>query len=119
MKKVIYAIIIALACFIVLNSIYSNVGSIDFNYPMSFRFSVPHLFTLKSLSVPAGFVILTAFCLGMVFLPLLQLIPTIFRNAEIRAKEKRIRELERELDEARLNPSTPEQDPSFPSSSNP
>lgn len=119
MKKVFYAAIIALFCFIVLNSIYSNVGSADFNYPISFRFSVPYLFSLTSLSVPAGFVILTSFCLGMVFLPVLQLIPSIFRNVEIRAKEKRIRELESELENAKTSPSTPDSDPSFPSSLNP
>ncbi|MBI2982462.1 MAG: LapA family protein [Deltaproteobacteria bacterium] len=115
MKKIIYAAGIALGCFIVLNSIYSNVGGVDFSYPMSFSFSIPHFFTLKTLAVPAGFVILTSFCLGMVFLPFLQLIPKIFRTAEIRAKEKKIRELEKELEESRLNPSTPDSETSFPS----
>ena len=115
MKRIIYATLIALGCFIVLNSIYSNVGGVDFSYPMSFSFSIPHLFTLRTLSVPAGFVILTSFCLGMVFLPFLQLIPKIFRNAEIRAREKKIRELEKELEMSQLNRSTPDSDPSFPS----
>ena len=108
MKKIVVSLAVALLTFIVLNFFYSNVGGEAFQYPLSFRFTVPYLFTMHTLPVPLGFMLIATFCLGMVFLPVLQLVPAIFRGAMLRAREKRIRELERELEVARVaGPATP------------
>jgi len=101
MRKIFGAFLTAALTFGVLNFIYSNLGGILFNQPLYFRFSVPYLFTLRSTPVPLGFVVIAAFCLGILFLPLLQLIPKLFRTREIRVKDRRIRELESELESFR------------------
>ncbi|QQR80460.1 MAG: LapA family protein [Deltaproteobacteria bacterium] len=102
MRKIFSAIFLSLVIFIILNFLYSNLNEEVFNYPMSFRFSIPYLFTLKSEPVPLGLVVITAFCLGIIFLALLQAIPALFKSIAVRSRDKRIRELERELEAARL-----------------
>lgn len=103
MKKILYSMLLALITFTLLNFIYSNVRGASFNYPLGFHFDVPFLFTLASKPVPLGYILILCFCLGMVFLPLLQAIPAVFRSAQVRARDKRIKELERELELSRAS----------------
>ncbi len=101
MKKILYASLMALVLFAVFNFFYSNMGGEAFNHPLSFSFNVPYIFNLRSFPIPVGFLLISSFCLGMVFLPLLQLIPALFRSLQIRERDKKIRELEKELEEFR------------------
>ncbi len=102
MKKIASACLLSLVIFVILNFLYSNLNDEVFNYPMAFRFTIPYLFTLRSEPIPLGFVVITSFCLGIIFLALLQAIPAMFRSIAVRSRDRRIRELERELEAARL-----------------
>ena len=97
MKKFLYSLFIAFLAFVILNFFYSNLGGPAFGYPLQFRFEIPPFLALVSRPVPSGFVVICAFCVGILFLPLLQLIPWIFRSRQVRSRDKRIRELEEEL----------------------
>ena len=103
MKKVLSALLLALFIFGILNFLYCNLNEEVFNYPMSFRFVIPHLLSLKSVPVPLGFVVITAFSLGILFLALLQAIPALFKSIALRSRDRKIRELEKELEETRRN----------------
>lgn len=108
MKRVIYALILAVCIFIILNFLYSNLNDQAFNYPMTFRFRIPHLFEMQSVPVQLGFVVITAFCLGILFLALLQAIPVVFKTIAVRSRDRRIRELEKELESAKqASPAAP------------
>lgn len=99
MRKVFYALFLSLFIFVILNFLYCNLNDAAFNYPMTFRFSVPHIFEIRSVPVQLGFVVITAFCLGIVFLALLQAIPAVFKTIAVRSRDRRIKELEKELEE--------------------
>lgn len=101
MRKILYALFLSLFIFVILNFLYCNLNDEAFNYPMTFRFTVPHIFTLRSVPVQLGFVVITAFCLGIVFLALLQAIPAIFKTIAVRSRDRRIKELEKELEEVK------------------
>ena len=100
MKKIIKAIIVATILFIILNFIYCNLNESVFNYKVSFIFTIPHLFTLKSVPIPLGFVLIIVFSLGVIFFAALQAIPALFRTGAIKARDKKIKVLEKELDDA-------------------
>lgn len=97
MKRLIFALVIALLFFALLNFVYCNLDDATFTYLVTFKFNVPYIFSLKSVPVPMGFVVLVAFCLGMVVIALLEALPSFFKTLEIRSKNKKIRQLEREL----------------------
>jgi len=101
MRKVLSALFLAVFIFIILNFLYCNLNDEVFNYPMSFRFTIPHILALKSVPVPLGFVVITSFSLGILFLALLQAIPALFKTIALRSKDRKIRELEQELEEAK------------------
>jgi hypothetical protein len=101
MKRVFSALILAVFIFIILNFLYCNLNDQAFNYPMTFRFSIPHLFELRSVPVQLGFVVITAFSLGILFLALLQAVPAVFKTIAVRSRDRKIRDLEKELEEAR------------------
>ena len=44
-----------------------------------------------------GFVILLSFCSGMIAIAVLEALPSFFKTLELRSKNKKIRQLEREL----------------------
>lgn len=87
----------AILFFILLNFIYCNLDAKTFAYEVEFKFSIPYVFSLKSAPIPMGFVILIAFCVGMLAIALLEALPSLFKTLEIRSKNKKIRQLEREL----------------------
>jgi len=104
MRKVFSALFLSIFIFIILNFLYANLNDQAFNYPMTFRFSIPHLFEMRSVPVQLGFVVITAFCLGIVFLALLQAVPAVFKTIAVRSRDRKIRELEKELEEVRKHP---------------
>lgn len=97
MKKLIFACIMALLFFILLNFIYCNLDAATFGYDVVFKFQVPYLFAVQSVPLPLGFILLITFCTGMVAIALLEALPSFFKTLEIRSKNKKIRQLEREL----------------------
>lgn len=106
MRKILFALLLAVFIFIILNFLYCNLNDQVFNYPMSFQFIIPYLLTIKSVPVPLGFVLITSFCLGILFLALLQAIPVLMKTIALRSRDRRIRELEKELEEVRQLPTT-------------
>lgn len=105
MRKILSAFLLAVFIFVILNFLYCNLNDEVFNYPMSFRFVVPYVLTLKSVPVPLGFIVITAFCLGILFLALLQAVPALFKTIALRSRDRKIRELEKELEESRVRTS--------------
>jgi hypothetical protein len=99
MRKVLYALFLSFFMFVILIFLYSNLNDAAFNYPMTFRFYVPHVFEMRSLPVQLGFVVITGFCLGIVFLAVLQAIPAFVKTIAVRSRDRRIKELEKELEE--------------------
>lgn len=115
MKRLIFAIVMAFFFFVLLNFIYCNLDAETLGYTIIFKFSVPYLISLQSKPIPLGFVMLFAFCAGMVAIALFEALPSMYKTLEIRSKNKRIRQLERELSvvrqlsrqEGQVNPSSP------------
>ena len=108
MKRLVFAVIMALIFFALLNFVYCNLDAATFGYKVVFKFTVPHLLAVQSVPIPLGFVLLVSFCLGMVMIALLEALPSFFKTLEIRAKNKKIRQLERELSVVRqLSEKTP------------
>ena len=101
MRKILFALFLSLLVFIILNFLYCNLDPQTFNYPMQFQFTVPYLVNIRSVPIPLGFILITAFCLGIVFLALLQAIPALVKSIAVRSRDRKIRELEKELEEIR------------------
>lgn len=103
MKRLIFATIMAVIFFLLLNFVYVNLNDKVFTYPVVFRFNIPLLMPdgYQSLPIPLGFILLMTFCLGMVFIALIEAIPSVYKTFELRSKNKKIRELERELNVSR------------------
>ena len=101
MKKLIFAVIMALLMFFIFNFIYCNLDGSTFGYMLSFKFKIPYLFARQTSPIPLGFILLITFALGMVFIAVLEALPSLYKTLEIRAKNKKIRDLERELTVAR------------------
>lgn len=97
MRKLIFAIIMAMIIFVLLNFIYCNLDAGTFGYLVKFKFVIPYLISLQSMPMPLGFVILLAFCSGMIAIAVFEALPSMFKTLQLRAKNKRIRELEREI----------------------
>ena len=113
MRKILSAFVLAVFIFIILNFLYCNLNEQVFNYPMSFRFTIPHILDIVSGPVPLGFVVITAFSLGILFLALLQAIPALFKTIALRSRDRKIRELEKELEETKsIVKSSPDPDSS-------
>lgn len=97
MKKLIFAFVMAVLFFMLLNLIYCNLDNTVFGYKVVFKFTIPYVIALKSIPLPLGFVLLVTFCTGMIAIALLEALPSFFKTLEIRSKNKKIRQLEREL----------------------
>jgi len=97
MKKLVFALIMAIIFFALLNFIYCNLDSTVFGYKVVFKFTIPYIVALKSVPMPLGFVLVITFCAGMIMIALLEALPSFFKTLEIRSKNKKIRQLEREL----------------------
>lgn len=103
MKRLIFAIVMALLVFSILNFVYCNLDDKTFAYPVIFKFSIPLLMPngFQTIPLPLGFILLVVFCSGMIFIALLETLPSIYKSLELRSRNKKIRELERELKVAR------------------
>ncbi|HPQ80463.1 MAG TPA: LapA family protein [bacterium] len=97
MKRLIFAVLMAFIFFLLLNFVYCNLDAETFGYRVVFKFDIPHLIALRSTPISLGFVLLLTFCTGMVMVALLEALPSFFKTLEIRSKNKKIRQLEREL----------------------
>lgn len=97
MKRLIFAVIMAMFFFGLLNFIYCNLGEQSFGYEVAFRFVIPGLLAFQSTPIPLGFIVLFAFCTGMITMPLIEALPSLYKTLELRSKNKKIRQLEREL----------------------
>lgn len=99
MKRFIFAVTMALLFFITLNFVYCNLDQATFSYPVVFKFWIPVVLPhgFQSVSLPLGFVLLITFCLGMIAIALLEALPSLYKTLELRSRNKKIRELEREL----------------------
>ncbi|MFO1519239.1 MAG: LapA family protein [bacterium] len=94
-------IIAALIIFIVFNFLLTNLDSQTLGYKIHFQFNVPPFLYLESATFPVGILILIAFCLGMVFAAFIGAVSIFYRSRELKAKNRTIRELEREIEELR------------------
>lgn len=103
MKRLVFTVILALIFFSLLNFVYCNLDETAFAYPVVFKFFVPGIWPsgFKTVPLPLGFILLIVFCLGMIFIALVEAIPSFYKSLELRAKNKKIRELERELNVSR------------------
>jgi len=97
MKRIIFAVIMALLFFAILNFVYCNLDDATFGYSIVFKFKIPYIMSSQTMPIPVGFVVLIAFCLGMVTIAILEALPSLFKTLELRSKNKKIRQLEREL----------------------
>lgn len=101
MKRLIFAGIMAILFFVLTNFVYCNLGAEAFGHEVVFRFSIPYFATFQSSPIPLGFMLLIAFSAGMVAIALLEALPSFYKSLELRSKNKKIRQLERELSVAR------------------
>ena len=83
MKRLIFAIIMALIFFIALNFVYCNLDAATFGYNIIFKFRIPYLFDIESVPIPLGFALLAAFSFGMVVIALVEALPSFFKTLEI------------------------------------
>lgn len=101
MKRILFSVFLALFFFVLLDFVYFNLDATTFGYQVSFKFSIPHVVDLVSAPLPMGFVLLLAFCAGMIVVSLLEALPSFYKSLELYSKNKKIRQLERELQMAR------------------
>lgn len=101
MKRILFSVFLALFFFVLLDFVYYNLDAATFGYQVSFKFSIPHVVDLVSAPLPMGFVLLLAFCSGMIVVSLLEALPSFYKSLELYSKNKKIRQLERELQMAR------------------
>lgn len=98
MRRLVFAVVLALFLLVLVVFVLSNADTATFGYPMVFKFTLPpDLYQAHTRPVQVGFVMLIAFCLGMITTPFLEALPSLYKSLELRAKNKRIRQLEREL----------------------
>lgn len=88
--------------FIIFNFMLTNLNSNTLGYSLTFQFNIPPFLYLESASFPVGLLLLIAFCLGMVFAAFMGAISVFHRKRELKAKNRTIRELEREIEELRV-----------------
>ncbi len=112
MRRLLFAVTMAVLFFMLLNFIYCNLDAATFGYRIVFKFNIPYILAFRSVPIPLGFVFLIIFSAGMIAIALLEALPSLFKTLEIRAKNKRIRQLERELSVVRKVSEKKEQEPS-------
>lgn len=101
MRRLIFALLLALFLFPIIAFVLSNRDDVTLGHEMVFKFKVPYLYAGYTEPVPVGYVILIAFCLGMVATPFLEAVPGLYKTLELRKTRRQIRQLERELKVAR------------------
>jgi lipopolysaccharide assembly LapA-like protein len=94
-------VLAALIIFVVFNFLLTNLGPQALGYRINFQFNVPPILYLESASFPVGILLLIAFCLGMIFAAFMGAISVFHRSRELKAKNRTIHELEKEIEELR------------------
>lgn len=97
MKRILFSVFLAFFFFVLLDFVYFNLDAATFGYPVTFKFTIPNVVELVSKPLPMGFVLLLAFCAGMIVVSLLEALPSFYKTLELYSKNKKIRQLEREL----------------------
>ena len=115
--RLIKILILAFIVFVIFNFLLSNFGAEALGYKIKFHFNIPPFLYLESPPLPVGILILSAFCLGMIFAVFMGAVSLFHRSKEIKAKKRTIRELEKEIEELRVicaNPRDPPSQNNFP-----
>lgn len=97
MRRLIFALFLMVTLFALMTFVVSNSGAETFGLPVALKFIVPPFIDWSASPIPLGYIIMGAFCLGMVVTPFFEALPSFYKSLELRAKNKRIRQLEREL----------------------
>ena len=100
--RLIKILILAFIVFVIFNFLLSNFGAEALGYKIKFHFNIPPFLYLESPPLPVGILILSAFCLGMIFAAFMGAVSLFHRSKEIKAKNRTIRELEKEIEELRV-----------------
>lgn len=118
MKKLVFAVIMALLFFLMLNFVFVNLDAQTFKYDLVFKFNVPLILPngYQTVPLPLWFILLAVFCFGMIFISLLEALPSFYKTLELRSRNKKIRALERELKVAREMSGVGKSSPAGPSS---
>ncbi len=101
MLRFLKILFLALIIFVLFNFLLSNFDAQTLGYKIHFRFNIPPIIYLESSEFPVGLLLLTSFCLGMIFAAFSGAISIFYRSREIKAKNRTIRELEKEIEEMR------------------
>ncbi|MBF0491376.1 MAG: LapA family protein [Deltaproteobacteria bacterium] len=101
MLRFLKIIFLALIIFVLGDFLYYNSNSQALSYNIQFRLFIPPRYFLESSAIPVGLLLLSSFCLGMVFAAFNGAISIFYRSREIKAKNRTIRELEKEIEEMR------------------
>ncbi len=102
--RMIKVVLAALLVFVVVNFLVSNLDPQvpqNLGYAIHFQFKIPPFVSLESAAFPVWILILSAFCLGMIFAAFMGAISVFHRSRELKAKNRTIHELEREIEELR------------------
>lgn len=97
MRRLFFACIMAAVLFVLLWFVAQNLNEATLGYDVVFRFSIGPWFARYTAPIPIGFVLIVSFCLGMIAISFFEALPSLYKTLELRAKNKRIRQLEREL----------------------
>ncbi len=99
--RILKIILAAFLIFIVFNFLLTNFGPEALGYKIKFQFHIPPFLYLESTALPVGILVLISFCLGMIFAAFMGAVSLFYRSKEIKAKNRTIRELEKEIEELR------------------
>ena len=99
--RLLKVLFLAIILFVVLNFLLSNLDSQTLGYKIQFNFNLPPFRYFQSSEIPVGSLLLVSFCLGMVFAAFSGAVSLFYRSREIKAKNRTIRELEKEIEEMR------------------
>lgn len=97
MRRLLFAFIMAAVLFAMLWFVAQNLNEATLGYDVVFKFSIGNWFQRYTTPIPVGFVLIVSFCLGMIAIAFFEALPGFYKTLELRAKNKRIRQLEREL----------------------
>lgn len=97
MRRLLFACSMAVFLFLLLWFVAQNMNETTLGYDVVLKFSLGPWFVRYTPPIPIGFLLIVSFCLGMIAIAFLEALPSFYKTLELRAKNKRIRQLEREL----------------------
>jgi len=93
--------LVTFVIFIIFNFLLSNFNSQTLGYKISFHFDIPPFIYLESVDFPVGLLLISAFCIGMITAGLMGSFSVFYKQKELKAKNRIIRELEAEMEDLR------------------